>query len=391
MGVNEGGYDGGMVSVMDAGRGGGEPWFAHADAERGPRVGVIAEIGVNHDGDAERAAQLIRAAAEAGADAVKFQLFRPERLLSREAGLAAYQDGQAEGVRELLEKLRLDAPQLATLRRVATDAGLLFLVTPFSPADVADLEWIGVDGVKIASPDAVNRPLLEAAAGLGRPMLISTGTCELDELQPAAGFARGDAVGGPAGGVDVAKNRGAETAASFVSGALLQCVSAYPTPDREAALGGIGVLRRRFDVAVGYSDHTAALDTGALAVAAGACLLEKHLTHDRGAVGPDHAASVEPAQLAEYVRAARRAAAMLGPVVKTCGAVEADVRRVARQSVCSTRDLPAGHVLQPADLTVKRPGSGLPPAELGRLPGRRLARAVGSDTPLRSEHLEPAT
>ncbi|MEM6458976.1 MAG: N-acetylneuraminate synthase family protein [Planctomycetota bacterium] len=340
--------------------------FHHADADRPAAVAVIAEVGVNHDGDPRKAARLIHAAADAGADAVKFQLFRPDRLLSAEARLAAYQDGRAEDAATLLEHLTLTADELRGLRDTADAAGLAFLVTPFSPADVDDLAAVGVDAVKIASPDAVNPPLLDAAAALGRPVLVSTGTCDLDELDHAA---------------DVARATG---------GALLHCVSAYPTPEDDAALGGIAALRDRFPgVPVGYSDHTAALDTGALAVAAGACVLEKHLTHDRAAAGPDHAASVEPGGLAAYTAAARRAAAMLGPIVKACSDAERDVRGVSRQSVCLVANRPAGHRLTPHDLTVKRPGTGVPARQRDACVGRRLARDVAGNRPLRPDDFDP--
>ena len=359
-------------------------WFGHATAEGGTRVGVIAEIGVNHDGDAERAARLIHAAAAAGADAVKFQLFRAKRLLSGAAQLADYQRGRAADAAKLLDSLSLPLAAMAELREVARRAGVRFIVTPFSAEDVRDLAELGVDAVKIASPDAVNQPLLEAAADLGRPLLVSTGTCELGELEHAAACVGGaDSIGRGVTGKPSVNT--IENATS--GGALLQCVSAYPTADRDAALGGIAVLRERYGVAVGYSDHTAAQDTGALAVAAGACLLEKHLTHDRSAAGPDHAASLEPAALTRYVAAARRAAAMLGPHVKVCQPVESDVRTVSRQSVCVTRDLPAGHVLDLAELAIKRPGTGLPAASLAAVAGRTLRRAVVADRPLQPEDL----
>ncbi|MBB6430435.1 N-acetylneuraminate synthase family protein [Algisphaera agarilytica] len=341
-----------------------KPMFAPADAEHPPRVMVIAEIGVNHDGDPNRAAQLIRAAAAVGADAVKFQLFHPDRLLSNEALLAGYQEGKANDAKSLLEKLTLSAEQLQPLREFAESCGVKFIVTPFSPDDVADLATLDVDAVKIASPDAVNTPLLDAAAALGKPMLISTGTCELDELDAAAQHTR------------------------VSRGALLQCVSSYPTPDQDAALGGMRALAYRFPgIAVGYSDHTAALDTGALAVAAGAQVLEKHLTHDRSAPGPDHAASVEPEGLRQYVAAVRRASGMLGPLNKTCTDLERDVQKISRQSVCVLTDLPAGHVLQRDDLTVKRPGTGIPAAELGPIVGRTLARPVDAGCLLRPSDL----
>lgn len=332
------------------------PLFAPADATCAPRVMVIAEVGVNHDGDPSRADELLRAAADAGADAVKFQLFRPDRLLSAEALLAVYQDGQADDAHALLAALTLPSDAMQKLRATARQLGLRFIVTPFSLGDVGDLAALDVDAVKIASPDAVNTPLLTAAAERRKPLLVSTGTCELDELDAAAHIAHA------------------------TNGALLQCVSAYPTPDPAAALGGMNALRERFPrVAVGYSDHTASLDTGALAVAAGAVVLEKHLTHNRAAPGPDHAASLEPRGFAAYVAAVRRASAMLGPIRKICTPLERDVQHVSRQSLCAARDLPVGHVLTRDDLVIKRPGTGLPAAQLQAVLGQRLSRPVKHD------------
>lgn len=328
--------------------------FHAADAERSAAVAVVAEIGVNHDGDVSVGRGLIDAAAGAGADAVKFQYFHPDRLLSNQAELAGYQRGKAASQRELLARLALPIDALASLVEHAHAAGLAAVVTPFSPDDPAELAPLGLDAIKTASPDAVNPPLLDAAAALSLPMLISTGTCTLDELAYAAELLRWHKAGG----------------------CLLHCVSSYPTPAEEAGLAGVGVLSARFGLPVGYSDHTALVQTGALAVAGGAVVLEKHLTHDRGAPGPDHAASLDAGQFAQYVRQAREAAAMLGRRVKDAAPIERDVRRVSRQSVCVLRDLPAGHVLKAEDLTVKRPGTGIPAAELGQMLGKILARGV---------------
>ncbi len=340
--------------------------FHHADADRAARVAVIAEAGVNHNGSAEEALKLVDAAAEAGADAVKFQRFDPATLLAKGAGLAAYQEGgDATDAASLLAPLVLPADRWRELAERAAVRGLAFVVTPFSPADCAALQPLAAAGllaaVKTASPDAVNPPLLRAAAALGLPLIVSTGAADRDELEPAAAAVRGAAGGS----------------------ALLHCVSAYPTPPDEAALGGIAAVRAAFDLATGYSDHTTGEHTGSLAVAAGACVLEKHLTLDRRAAGPDHAASLEPAGFARYAAAARAAAAAVGPIAKRASAREAGVALVARQSVAATRDLPAGHALRPDDLTVMRPGTGIPAARLDALLGRRLA------TPVRAGELLP--
>ncbi len=336
--------------------------FAHADAERGPSVAGVAEIGVNHDGHAGRAAELIRAADDAGADAVKFQCFHPDRLLGQDAALAEYQQGQAESARALLEPLALSIDELSALRDAAQRAGLAFVVTPFSPEDVADLRSLRLDAVKTASPDAVNPVLMDEVAKLGVPLLASTGTCDLDELDHAARVVQ------------------------RVGGALLHCVSAYPTPDDQAALGGVAALRERFGLPTGYSDHTASVHTGAWAVCAGACVLEKHLTHDRAAPGPDHAASLEPDQLREYISHARAAATAHGPIRKACTDVERGVRTVSRQSLAYRRDLPAGHVLTLDDLTTRRPGSGVPAAQRDAVVGRTLTQAVHVGEALSETH-----
>ncbi len=329
-------------------------WYWQADTARASWVGVIAEIGVNHDGQVDRGRMLIEVAKAAGADAVKLQLFDPDQLLSGQSMLASYQVGKACDAKALLRGLMLKPDEIRQLAERARLLGLKLIVTPFSPGNVAELADLGVDEVKIASPDAVNLPLLEAVAGLGKPMLISTGTCTLDELAPAA---------------DLLKRHQA-------GGCMLQCVSSYPTPAGDAALGGIKAINERFDVAVGYSDHTQEVTTGALAIAAGAVVLEKHLTYDREADGPDHAASADPDQFSEYVRQVRRTQAMLGPTAKQVLDVEADVRTVSRQSVAAARDLPAGHRLSEQDLTVMRPGTGIPASELKSLTGKFLTRPV---------------
>jgi len=341
--------------------------FSPATDTTPPRVFIIAELGVNHDGELTRGLELVDVAHRAGADAIKLQYFDPDQLLSADARLATYQQAAAADPHDLLESLTLSFDAIARLRDAARHAAMYFIVTPFSLADVHTLKRLEVDAVKIASPDAVNTPLLDAAASLDKPMLISTGTCELNELIPAA---------------DRLSNYDA-------GGALLQCVSSYPAPDDDAALGGIAALADRFHLPVGYSDHTAAVDTGALAVAAGACVLEKHLTYDIAAAGPDHAASLSPDDFSRYVQAARRAARMLGPRAKRRLPVEADVHTVSRQSWCATRDLPAGHVLQQNDVIAKRPGTGIPAAE--HISGRSLVRDVTANHLLHWEDLGEAT
>jgi N-acetylneuraminate synthase/N,N'-diacetyllegionaminate synthase len=325
---------------------------------------VIAELGVNHDGSLDRALALTEAAAEAGADAVKLQLFDPEALLSADAELADYQSKAADDPHAMLRGLTLEADEMARVRDRAHELALGFVVTCFSLESIPQLEALGPDAVKIASPDCVNRPLIEAVGGLNCPRLISTGAATGEEVGGLLGRLAGDP-----------------------TALLLACVSAYPTPAEAASLERIAHLLRFAD-RVGYSDHTTGVMTGALAVAAGASVIEKHLTWDTAAAGPDHAASLDPAQFAGYVAQVRQAERMRGE--RWSGEVlelEADVRRVSRQSVCVNRDLPAGHSLTREDLTVKRPGTGVPAGRLDAVVGRRLAQDVSAGRMLRDGDL----
>jgi N-acetylneuraminate synthase/N,N'-diacetyllegionaminate synthase len=325
---------------------------------------VIAELGVNHDGRLDRALKLVEAAHAAGADAVKVQWFEAGRLLSRAARLARYQkEAGAADPFDMLRALQLHADHLAKVVDRAHDAGLAAIATVFSADLVEQARALDFDAYKTASPDIVNRPLLEALMALGRPLLVSTGTASIDEVQQVTGWLGSH------------------------PHVLLQCVSGYPTPDEAASLAGRAAMCRVNPHALGYSDHTTAVDTGGFAVASGACLLEKHFTYDRNATGPDHATSLDAAGFKQYVDLARRAWRMLGPPEKRVLEIEQDVRRVSRQSLTTTRDLPAGHVIAAEELTIKRPGTGIEPWRLAEIVGRRLATQVDADMPLREEDL----
>jgi len=337
---------------------------------------IIAEIGVNHDGSAERAVALVESAASAGADAVKLQFFRADLLMSRAAGLAAYQRaaGESDPV-SMLRRLELGIDAMAAVVERAHALGLHAIVTVFSVDLVAEAERLAWDAYKSASPDAVNRPLLEAMAASGRPLIVSTGACQAGEVERTVEWLAG------------VRDRLA----------LLQCVSCYPTAPGDAAIGAMAALRGMFGGPVGYSDHTTGEDTGALAAAHGASILEKHLTYDRAAIGPDHAASLDPAGFARYAESARSHGSMefapddprIGPPEKRVLACEADVRLVSRQSVTTRRALEAGRTLTPDDLTIRRPGTGIEAWRLGGVVGRRLARGVPADAPLVADDLAP--
>ncbi|MAY75679.1 MAG: hypothetical protein CMJ31_13375 [Phycisphaerae bacterium] len=332
---------------------------------QGEPVYVIAEIGVNHDGSVERAMELVRAAVDTGADAVKFQYFETDRLMSRAAKLAAYQKvaGETDPL-AMLRRLELSLGDLERVASLAVNRGVDPIVTVFSVELVESAARAPWSAFKSASPDLVNRPLLEAIAADGRPLIVSTGAADLEEVSRAAGW------------LEASRDRLA----------MLQCVSSYPAPD--AALGGIGAIERATGLAVGYSDHTEAVETGGLAVEAGAVLLERHLTYNCAAAGPDHAASLEPDGFRRYVelaRSATRSGVSRGEkVVLDC---ERDVRLVSRQSLVARRVLRAGHVIGVEDFTVKRPGTGLAPWRLDEAVGRVVVREVGEDEPIPPEAL----
>lgn len=323
---------------------------------------VIAEIGVNHDGDPARALELTNAAADAGAHAVKLQYFETDRLMSRAAKLAAYQKAAGEtDPLAMLRRLELPLDAMAQVIDRAHARGIHAIVTVFSVELVeraAELPW---DAFKTASPDLINKPLLEAIAAQGRPVIVSTGAAYLDEVARAAEW------------LESIRGRLA----------MLQCVSSYPAPD--PAFGGIRAIAAATGLPTGYSDHTPGLETGAEAVQCGACILEKHLTYDTTAAGPDHAASLDPGGMARYIKLAAHAAEQ--PAITPEGgkrvlACERDVRDVSRQSIVTVRDLPQGHRIGREDLTIKRPGTGLAPFRMGDAIGATTARAVGGDLPL---------
>lgn len=337
---------------------------------RGHPALVIAEIGVNHDGSVERAIELVNIAADCGADAVKLQLFTAQALMSRESAFATYQRDRVEAVSpaEMLRQYELSPAEVRQVVEHIRNKSLIPLATPFSPADVPLCAELGLPAVKIASPDLVNRPLLSAVAELRRPMLISTGAATLDEVAMACDWLR-------------------QWDAQF---ALLHCVSSYPTPVDQTHLSWIGELAGSFGVPVGYSDHSTEVVSGALAVAAGASVIERHLTYDKTAKGPDHAASSDPAEFDAYVKLLRKAELMCGGGSKRVLEIEKDVRRVSRQSLVLSRDLQPGETLTEDDLTVQRPGTGIPAAAMDLAIGRRIRVPVQRGMMLKWEMLDQA-
>ncbi len=330
----------------------------------GERLFVIAEAGVNHNGSVETALRMVDAAADAGADAVKFQMFRADELVTADAPLADYQARgvSAKSQREMLRSLQLGVDEFRKIKTQCERRGVLFLATPFGEREVATLVELGVAAIKIASTDLTNGRLTTAAARCGVPLIASVGAATAAEIRSAVGRLR------------------EQTGSSRLI--LLHCVSCYPTPFVALNLRAMGELRGEFGVPCGLSDHTIETVTGALAVASGACVLEKHFTLDRAIPGPDHAMSLEPEQLRDYIARAREAQAAMGSGGIGLSPIEADVRRVAGRSIVAASDIRMGTVLTDDLLCVKRPGGGLAPEVLPQLIGRRASVSISSDTPL---------
>lgn len=357
------------------------PWHRYESTTRNddakqsqPSVYIIAEIGVNHDGDVDKAKHLIDAAQRAGANAVKFQIFNATALASDDAELCTYQSNAVDAAtsqREMLAKLELSQAQLTSLRQYAEQREVDFVATPFGLEELQLLaNSLTPTAIKLASPDLVNVPLIDAALATQLPLIISTGASTQDEIDTC--FAR-------ITNADATKRT-----------ALLHCISAYPTPLAAAQLGTIRFLADRTGLPVGFSDHTTSIETGAYAVCAGAVILERHLTYDRSAVGPDHGMSTEPNDFRRYVTAARDAAvAMMGGPRETTD-IEAEVRKLARGRLIAACDLSAGTRLQPQHLRVQRPANGICPSRWDDVIGQTLAAPVRQGTPLNWQQMQAA-
>jgi N-acetylneuraminate synthase len=353
-------------------------------------VWIIAEAGVNHNGDLSLALELVEAAAEAGADAVKFQTFLADDLAAPTAGLAAYQLSaipEMRSQREMLRALELSYDSFRQLAQHALACGIEFMSTAF---DTRSLEFLvrelGIKRVKIPSGELTNSPDLYRAARFGLPMIISTGMATSEEV---------------AGALDVAAyallNDDPPTSRAQMIGArrlpearqvlremvtLLHCTSEYPAPVERANLLAMRAMREDFDVPVGYSDHTAGVTVSTAAVTLGATVIEKHLTLNRQLPGPDHAASLEPRAFADLVRSCRDAESALGSPLKAPTEVEAATAKQVRKSLVASRYLALGQVLGPDDITMKRPAGGLPPDLYWDLLGKSCDRSYVKDQPI---------
>lgn len=349
------------------------------DSPRGGGCYIIAEAGVNHNGSVDMGFRLIDAAVTAGADAVKFQTFKAEKLVTRAARKAAYQQAQTgEGQQfEMLKQLELSDEDHHRLADRCRQTGIEFLSTPFDEESADFLVSLGCKRLKVPSGELTNHPFLRFLARKNLPMILSTGMADLSEVADAVRV--------------IAETRHSSGFKAPLNQmlTLLHCTSNYPAALHEVNLLAMRTLAETFQLPAGYSDHTAGIFVAPLARALGAAVFEKHFTLDRTLPGPDHVASLEPDELEAMVRAIRSTDLVMGHPDKAPTLSEMEVRIASRRSVTLAREVAAGHRLTHSDLTLMRPGNGIPPHAIESLIGRQTARALPAGSTLRYEDLAP--
>lgn len=322
---------------------------------------IIAEAGVNHNGDITLAKQLIEAAVDAGADAVKFQTFRADAIVTFTAEKAAYQKettASEESQYEMIKQLELTYQEFNELYDYAGSKGIIFLSTPFDEESIGFLDELGVPAFKIPSGEITNILLLKKIAETKKPIILSTGMATLGEVEEAVTHLRQH------GARDII---------------LLHCTTSYPASIHSVNLRAMETLRCAFKVSVGYSDHTEGITIPIAAAAMGAKVIEKHFTLDQSLPGPDHRASLEPVELKAMVLAIRDVERAFGDGVKCPCAEEMAIKKVARKSLVASADIQVGDILKKSDLTIKRPGNGIEPKYLDVLIGKRVRKAIFKD------------
>jgi len=335
------------------------------------KVIIIAEAGVNHNGDMQIAKQLIDAAAEAGADYVKFQTFKANNIASKNASKAEYQNkttSSSESQLDMLRKLELSHEDHLELIDYCKTKDIAFLSTPFDLESIDLLKSFGITLGKIPSGEITNLPYLEKMAENFTELVMSTGMAEVAEIKEA---------------IKVLEGKGLTKDHLTI----LHCNTEYPTPFSDVNLLAMNAIGQEFNVKVGYSDHTAGIEVPIAATALGAVLIEKHFTLDRNMEGPDHKASLEPGELKQMVSSIRNIEQALGKNAKQPSASESKNRAIARKSLVAAKRLEEGHQITRDDLAVKRPGTGISPMKIYDVIGRTVNRTIEEDETLLPEHL----
>lgn len=327
------------------------------------KVIIIAEAGVNHNGDYELAKQLVVKAKEAGADYVKFQTAKPELVISKFAEMAEYQKtntGKVESQLDMCKKIHLNLTDYKPLKAYCEEVGIKFISTPFDLVSIDVLDSLDMDFWKVPSGEITNYPYLVKIAKTHRPVVMSTGMCELYEIRDALDVLLGNGL---------TKNQLS----------ILHCNTEYPTPMKDVNLTAMDDLAKEFGVRVGYSDHTQGIEVPIAAVAMGAQIIEKHFTLDHNMPGPDHKASLEPQELKSMVVAIRNIEQALGDGHKHVSDSERKNIAIARKSIIAMRDIKKGELLSEDNLTVKRPGNGINPMRWNEVVGRIAIRDFEED------------
>ncbi len=327
-------------------------------------VFIIAEAGVNHNGNMDLALQMVEIASKAGANAIKFQTFRAETLVTRTASKANYQKKTSnadESQFDMLKRLELDLDSHKKLMAHCRERQIDFLSTPFDLTTIDLLSGIGLTTWKIPSGDITNLPYLKKIGALKQQVILSTGMADLGEIEDA---------------LNILENAG--TPRKNIT--VLHCNTEYPTPMQDVNLRAMLTIQRAFPgIQVGYSDHTIGIEVPIAAVAMGAAVIEKHFTSDRGLPGPDHKASLEPAELRAMVEGIRNIEMALGNGIKRNSPSEAANLEVARKSIVAARPITAGETFTEENLTVKRPGSGISPMRWYEMLGKKSHRTYAED------------
>jgi N,N'-diacetyllegionaminate synthase len=335
-------------------------------------VFIIAEAGVNHNGDADLAMELVEIAHRAGADAIKFQTFKAESLVTETAEKAEYQKrATGEGSQiEMLKALEMSKELHFRLFDRCQELGIAFMSTAFDEELLSFLIELGMHYIKVPSGELINHPFLKAVASYDLPIILSTGMGDMDEIQEAVAVIS-----------DVRKKSGFSTPLEDRL-TILHCTSNYPAAPSDVNLKAMQSIAHKTGLPIGYSDHTLGPAIPTAAVGMGATIIEKHFTTDRNLPGPDHKASLEPDELTEMIKYIRGVEAALGDGVKAPTESEQNVRAVARRSVVIRKDLPAGHIITFDDIHLLRPASGIAPKYYDKLSGRILKQPVAGGTPL---------
>lgn len=337
--------------------GNGEPCF------------IIAEAGVNHNGELKLAKELIDVASAAGADAVKFQTFKADELVLKDVEKADYQKkATSDGTQfEMIKTLELSKEDFQTLFQYAKSKGIMFLSSPFDVASADILAGLGVPAFKIASGEITNFPLLKHVARFGKPVILSTGMAVLQEIEDA---------------IKVIKAEGLHEIV------ILHCITSYPANIEDLNLRAIETLRSTFHLPVGFSDHSLGINAPIAAVSLDACVIEKHFTLDKTLAGPDHQASLAPDELKEMINLTRQFQVALQERELGPTDVEKEIKRIVRKSIVSLQDIQKGETLTDSMLAIKRPGTGIEPKHWDEIIGKKATQFIKKDEVLNWDMIE---